>query len=199
MIDYYGTVRDRGLNLKIILCLNPTHKKSWLYLRFFKDISPEYSGRIDNKLYLYSNYKDSLKFLSDTYIKEIESLKYTDPVKYQNQYLGYWLDSDSKALLTKELLDLSISKDDLTNFDKVVVAIDPAVSVNSNSDNTGIAVCGKKDDMYYVIHVEEAKLTPLEWANRAKELYMKYDADFIIYEENQGRINGRKYIKNCIR
>jgi len=53
--------------------------------------------------------------------------------------------------------------------------------------------------MYYVIHVEESKLTPLEWANRAKELYMKYDADFIIYEENQGRINGRKYIKNCIR
>lgn len=116
--------------------MNPTDKTNFLYQRFFKDIPAEYSGRIDNKLYLYSNYKDSLKFLSDTYIKEIESLKYTDPVKYQNQYLGYWLDSDSKALLTKELLDLSISKDDLTNFDKVVVAIDPAVSVNSNSDNT---------------------------------------------------------------
>lgn len=137
MIDYYGTVRDKGLNLKIILCLNPTHKKSFLYTRFFKDIPIEYSGRIDNKLYLYSNYKDSLKFLSDTYIKEIESLKYTDPVKYQNQYLGYWLDSDSKALLTKELLDLALNvKEENIVYDQVVVALDPAVSTNKNSDNT---------------------------------------------------------------
>lgn len=94
-------------------------------------------GIIDNKLYIYSNYKDSIKFLSDTYIKEIENLKITDPVKFNNQYLGMWLDSDNKALLTKELLDLALNvKEENIVYDQVVVALDPAVSTNKNSDNT---------------------------------------------------------------
>lgn len=82
-----GTVRDRNLNLKVILCLNPTDKRNFLYERFFKGLDYNYSGIIDNKLYVYSCYLDSIKYLSDAYIKEIENLKINDPIKYENQYL----------------------------------------------------------------------------------------------------------------
>lgn len=56
-----------------------------------------------------------------------------------------WLNSSEHALLTKELLDLALNTQEIPgNYDQVVVAIDPAVSTNPNSDNTGIAVCRKE-------------------------------------------------------
>lgn len=82
-----GTVRDRDLNLKIILCLNPTNIESWCFKRFFKDVEVNFSGIIDNRLYVYSCYKDSTKFLSETFLDEVERIKKLDPVKYENQYL----------------------------------------------------------------------------------------------------------------
>lgn len=132
-----GTVRDRNLNLKVILCLNPTDQTNFLYGRFFKGLDYDFSGIIDNKLYVYSCYKDSIKYLSDAYLKEIENLRLSDPIKYENQYLGKWLNSNEHALLTKELLDLALTPVEIPgNYDQVVVAIDPAVSTNPNSDNT---------------------------------------------------------------
>lgn len=96
-------------------------------------------GRIDNKLYIYSYYKDAEQYLSETYISEIENLKLTDPIKYDNQYLGKWLENNDKAVLSKELLNLALEKVEVEGeFDRIVVAIDPAVSTNKNSDNTRI-------------------------------------------------------------
>ena len=181
-----GTVRDKGLNLKIICCLNPTHVNTWQYNRFFKGVDYNFSGIIDNKLYVYSSYLDSKQYLAESYINEIENLKIIDPVKYENQYLGKWLNEIDNPLLSKNLLDLALEKNDINDYDKIVVAIDPAVSTNKNSDNTGIAVCGKKDKDYYILHCEEKKYTPKEWAQRAFELYKQYDADIIVIEVNQG-------------
>lgn len=182
-----GTVRDKNLNLKVILCLNPTDETNFLYDRFFKGLDYDFSGIIDNKLYVYSCYKDSLKFLSDAYIKEIENLKINDPIKYENQYLGKWLKNNERSFLTKQLLDLAINYVEVPNsFDQVIVAIDPAITTNKNSDNTGIAVCGKKDGHYYILDVEENKWSPEQWARKAKEFYDRYHADFIVYEKNQG-------------
>lgn len=82
-----GTVRDRELNLKIILCLNPTDETNFLYQRFFKGLDYNFSGIIENRLYVYSYYKDSLKYLSDTFIDEVQRIKELDPIKYENQYL----------------------------------------------------------------------------------------------------------------
>ena len=182
-----GTVRDRNLNLKVILCLNPTDETNFLYGRFFKGLDYDFSGIIDNKLYVYSCYLDSVKFLSDAYLKEIENLKINDPIKYENQYLGKWLKNNEKSFLTKQLLDIALQPYSTPEyFDQIVVAIDPAVSTNKNSDNTGIAVCGKKNGQYYVLHVEENKWSPEQWSTRAKELYDRYRANFIVFESNQG-------------
>lgn len=182
-----GTIRDKNLNLKVILCLNPTDEKSWMFTRFFKGLDYDFSGIIGNKLYVYSCYKDSLKYLSDTYLQEIENIRINDPLKYENQYLGKWEKNNAKSFLTKQLLDIALKPVNYPNrFDQIVVAIDPAVSTNEKSDNTGIAVCGKADNHYYVLHVEEDKWTPEQWASKAKELYDKWNANFIVYESNQG-------------
>ena len=149
-----GTIRDKELNLKLILCLNPTDVTSWLYKRFFQGLDYDFSGVIDNKLYVYSCFKDSAKYLSETFLKEITNIKDNDPVKFENQYLGKWLQNNNKAFLTKQLLEIALKPVDVPQyFDQVVVAIDPAISTNKKSDNTGIAVCGKFNNHYYVLHV----------------------------------------------
>lgn len=132
------SIRDKDSFPKIILTFNPNFREHWIYKKFYEQRGVDYDfiGVKDGVLYIHTTFLDNIDNLDESFLREAETCKKYDPVKYARDFEGKWLDSDNKALLTKELLDLSISKDDLTNFDKVVVAIDPAVSVNSNSDNT---------------------------------------------------------------
>jgi predicted phage terminase large subunit-like protein len=70
---------------------------------------------------------------------------------------------------------------------RVVVAIDPAVTANADSDQTGIAVAGQgHDGHFYVLHAGGYKLSPQGWASRAVELYQQHNADRLVAERNQG-------------
>ena len=70
---------------------------------------------------------------------------------------------------------------------RIVVAIDPAVSVSENADETGIIVAGLgTDDHGYVLEDASGKYSPIEWARRAIALYHKHGADRIVAEANQG-------------
>ena len=70
---------------------------------------------------------------------------------------------------------------------RIVIAIDPAVSTNKKSDQTGIVVAGKvNSDLFAVLEDASGKYTPREWAEKAIELYKKWGADKIIGEKNNG-------------
>lgn len=79
---------------------------------------------------------------------------------------------------------------------KTVVAVDPATTANSRSDQTGICVASKGEDgRYYVRHCEGYQLTPDGWATEVVRLYHKYKADKIVCEVN----NGGDMVENTIR
>lgn len=70
---------------------------------------------------------------------------------------------------------------------RIVVAIDPAVSTNENSDETGIIVAGvDRRGHVYVLEDLSGKFGPHEWATRACETFIRHKADRIIGEANQG-------------
>ena len=70
---------------------------------------------------------------------------------------------------------------------RVVVAIDPAVSTNEGSDETGLIVAGKGlDGRFYVLADGSGKYTPDGWGREAVALYGRYSADRIIGEVNNG-------------
>ena len=70
---------------------------------------------------------------------------------------------------------------------RVVVAIDPAVSNNLNSDETGIIVAGRADDGHaYVIADYSLKGSPETWAREAIKAYHRHHCDRLIAEVNQG-------------
>ncbi|MBI3419266.1 MAG: DNA-packaging protein, partial [Proteobacteria bacterium] len=72
-------------------------------------------------------------------------------------------------------------------FERVVVAIDPAVTAHAHSDETGI-ICAAlaRDGKFYVLGDASGIFTPEAWARRAFALFQEFEADLIIGEVNEG-------------
>jgi len=77
--------------------------------------------------------------------------------------------------------------DNIPDLTRIIVAIDPAVTSGSLSDETGIIVAGI--DQYknaYILEDGSLKGKPIEWIKAALSLYQHYQADCIVAEVNQG-------------
>jgi predicted phage terminase large subunit-like protein len=75
----------------------------------------------------------------------------------------------------------------LNDMERIVVAVDPAVTSGEDSDETGIIVAGKGvDSNYYVLDDLTCRLTPNGWARRAVSAYHRFKADRIVAEVNNG-------------
>lgn len=101
------------------------------------------------------------------------------------------LDDIDGALWKQSWIDkariLPKDTDRLPEFLYIVMAIDPAMTANKNSDETGIAIAAYGvDDHYYLLHAEAYKETPHEWAKIALRLYDEYWVQSIVVETNQG-------------
>jgi predicted phage terminase large subunit-like protein len=72
-------------------------------------------------------------------------------------------------------------------LERVLIAIDPAVTHGPDSDETGILVVGLgADGDGYVLDDLSGRYPPEEWARRAIQAYRTYSADRIIGETNNG-------------
>jgi len=72
-----------------------------------------------------------------------------------------------------------------SSFDRVVVAIDPPAT--ATGDACGIVVCGRSDGRAFVLADLTARgLSPHGWARRAVEAAVRFAADALVAEANQG-------------
>ena len=72
-------------------------------------------------------------------------------------------------------------------MERVIVAIDPAVTATKTSDETGIVVAGKdKEGKYYILEDASGRYSPKIWAELAISLFEKHKADLIVAENNNG-------------
>ena len=73
-------------------------------------------------------------------------------------------------------------------FTKVVVSVDPALTEEAWSDETGIVVLGLDDrDCAYVLADHTGKHTADRWPEIVNELFRDYQADYVVLETNAGR------------
>ena len=103
---------------------------------------------------------------------------------------GEVLDDMPGALWNREIID-DVRKPAAPEMDRIVVAVDPAVTSGEDADETGIVAVGisRDDDGYqrgYVLADRSLRGTPDEWAAAAVRLYHELDADRIVAEKNQG-------------
>jgi phage terminase large subunit-like protein len=100
------------------------------------------------------------------------------------------LEEAAGALWTVEMIDKcqAYPEDvDIEALQRIVVAVDPAVTANEESDMTGIVVAGIDVNGHGVV-IEDTteQLSPSGWAKKVVDLYHKYGADRIVAERNQG-------------
>lgn len=73
-----------------------------------------------------------------------------------------------------------------SEYERRIVAIDPAGSTKKRADDTGIVAAGRLARQYGVITDKTGKYTPQGWANAAIDLAVAIDAHEIIAEYNFG-------------
>lgn len=89
----------------------------------------------------------------------------------------------SPIKIENQRIDIS----EVPDLQRIVVAIDPAVTANADSDETGIVVAGRTEQgRYYVLEDASLKTSPDRWARVALEMFYKYEADRIVAETNNG-------------
>jgi predicted phage terminase large subunit-like protein len=91
---------------------------------------------------------------------------------------------------------IHIRGEDVRDLNRIVVAIDPAVSAGEDSDETGIIVAGLgHDGRGYVLADRSTRAHPSDWARRAIAAFDEFGADRIVAEVN----NGGELVETVIR
>lgn len=97
------------------------------------------------------------------------------------------LEDNPHALWNRDRIDALRQRDVPKDLRRIVVAVDPAVSDNENSCETGIIVAGiDRQEHGYVLEDCSMHGTADAWAARAVRAYHEWKADRLIGEANNG-------------
>jgi PBSX family phage terminase large subunit len=173
------SIRSKLRPNKVILVMNPSYRSHWIYQTFIK------TPRTDTT-YIHTTYLDNIENLSDSFIQQAEDTKRSNELRYRHLFLGEWLD-DAEGLLWNMALIERLRVSVKPEFKRLVVAIDPAATANSESDETGITVQAIDfNGIGYVIEDLSGKYSPNEWAKVAVQASINHEADCIVAEKNMG-------------
>lgn len=130
-------------------------------------------------------------WLAESFLAEVET-RYGGTRLGRQELEGVLLEDAEGTLFPQALID-GCRIDAAPAFDRVVVALDPAVTGKAGSDLCGIVVVGVvtrgpvADWRAYVL--EDASLraaSPTDWANAAIDAMRRHNADRLVAEVNQG-------------
>jgi len=148
----------------------------------------EWASRTDGSIHVTrgSTFENE-KNLSANALLELKN-RYEGTRTGRQELYGEILEQVEGALWTRNWIeDSRITKDEIPRLTRVVVGIDPAVTSNETSDETGIITCGLGiDKHFYVLADDTLRATPNEWGKRALQAYSRWGADRIVAEVNNG-------------
>jgi len=175
---------NSGLNLRFYYDCNPPGKKHWTYVEFVEKLIPgsKDPSKLDTE-FLLVNPKDNIENLPPAYIDILENL----PKRQRERFLEGLFLSDIEGALWSDA-ELSFAKAKLAGIlKKVIIAVDPAVTNNANSDLCGIVGCGLDENNEGVVLDDwSIKASTQTWAQRVVNMYHKFDANYVVVETNQG-------------
>ena len=110
---------------------------------------------------------------------------------------GELLEDVEGALWTRSMIDnLRVTQDQVPQMKRVVVAIDPAVTSDPDSDETGIIVAGEGEDGHgYVLEDFSLRATPSGSMSTAVKAFYQFEADCVVAEVN----NGGDFVRDLLR
>lgn len=128
---------------------------------------------------------DNASNLAGKFLEKIQN-RYSGTRLGRQELDGVILGDLPGALWRLEDIDVYRVESAPESLQRIVVAVDPAVTNTEDSDEHGIIVVGANGDHGYVLADGSMSGTPNAWARRAIALYDEYQADEIVAEVNQG-------------
>ncbi|MDR0678575.1 MAG: terminase family protein, partial [Holosporaceae bacterium] len=148
-------------------------------IQFIKDLMER-----DDVITVRGTSLENMENLSPTFLKQLEYLRGTR-LESQEIYAEI-LDDKQNTLWSWEDIE-NCYKSPPHYLENIVMGIDPAVTSNAESDETGIIVSGMDGQgRGYVLDDLSISASPEVWAKRAIEAYHRYSAKLIIIESNIG-------------
>jgi len=164
-----------GVNPQI--CVTTTPRP----IKFFKELMAD-STTIITRGTTYENEANLPKKFFKKIIKRYEGTR-----TGRQELNGEILEDIAGALWNRAWFDRDrIKSVDKNSLDRIVVAIDPAVTSGEESDETGIIVAARKDEEYFILEDLSGRYGPTEWARVAATAYERWQADIVIGEANNG-------------
>lgn len=144
------SIRQKGIQNRIIIVMNPTDNNHWVYKRFIENthklvdidgVQVQVSTH-PNVLHIHTTYLDNMENLSPEFLKEVNQMKISNPEKYAHTVIGRWADVAEGAVFKK----WGIVDEFPSHATKVSIGIDFGYS----KDVTAIVKCGVVDNALYV-------------------------------------------------
>ena len=138
------SIREKDIQNRIILILNPVTKEHWIYDRFFesKGVEGGFNGVRGNVCYIHSTYLDNKDNLSTSFLERIKSIKHTTFKKYTHKIMGGWLER-AEGVVFEHWSIGEFNPDDL----QVSCGLDFGFSIDPDS-LTSIAIDKKHKKIY---------------------------------------------------
>ena len=154
------SIREKDVQNRIILILNPVTKEHWIYRRFFesKGVEAGFNGSKGNVCYIHSTYLDNKDNLSKSFLERIKTIRHNNFKKYNHKILGGWLDKAEGVVFT----NWSIGEFNPDNL-QTSCGMDFGFSVDPDS-LTEIAIDKKKMKIYLKEHIYQNGLKSHELA-----------------------------------
>ena len=181
------SIRHKSLPNRTIMVMNPSFRGHFLYRKF------AVANREDT-CYIHTTYKDNQANLSESFLAEAERTRKANLSRYNHVFQGEWTDDASGLLWNRAIIERQRVKEH-PELKRIVVAIDPAITSNPDSDETGIVVIGKDENNAYVLEDLSGRYTPNQWASIAVSACKRYGCS-VVAEVNQGGDMVTQVIRN---
>ena len=175
------SIREKDIQNRIILILNPVTKEHWIYNRFFqnKGVEAGFNGVKDNICYIHSTYLDNIENLSKSFLERVEAIKHRNFKKYKHKILGGWLDKAEGVVFE----NWSIGEFNPDNL-QTSCGMDFGFSVDPDS-LIEVAIDKRKKKMYLKEHIYQNGLKSHELAQIVLD---KVDNMLIIADSSEPRL-----------
>lgn len=177
------SIRQKGVQNRVILIMNPTTADHWVYKRFFESrgITDGFNGIKEDTLYIHTTYLDNIANLDQGFLNRVEQIKLNDPNKYNHTMLGAWIKQSEGAIFKNweiGLFDESLPYGFGADFG---FSVDPDTLVK-------VAIDEKKKTIYCDEYLYSfSGLGTDELAQRYKQLIPKIK-DLIVADSAEGRL-----------
>jgi len=177
-------VNGKPLRQVMYVDLNPTTAAHWSYQIFVLGLHPSDGKPIPDHAedfrHTTINPADNVANLAPEYLRSLANMPERQRRRF---YDGTFSADDDNALWRRSY----ITHEDPPELERIIVALDPAVTNEAGSDETGIIVVGRDAaGRGYVLEDDSGRYRPEDWARRAVSLFDQFEADCIVAEVNQG-------------